>query len=56
MALVCGAVPIPELHNSFQAVGEWLVNVVDEQQMLGEHIRSVAVVVDSEYLATDSYL
>lgn len=39
MALVCGLLPIPELHNAFQGVGQWLVNLVDDQQMLGEHIR-----------------
>jgi SAM-dependent methyltransferase len=43
MALVCGALPIPELHNSFQAVGQTLVNMVYEQKMLGEHIRFLDV-------------
>lgn len=39
MALVCGQVPVPELHANFQWAGQIIAAILEQQGMLGEHVR-----------------
>ena len=43
MALVCGQLPISELYANFQSVGKIIVEMLDQQSMLGEHVRLLDV-------------
>src|SRR5262245_21815205 len=43
MALVCGQLPMAELYTNFQSAGKNIVAALDQQGMLGEHVRLLDV-------------
>jgi len=43
MALVCGQLPRPKLYENFSAAGKIIAEMLDQQSMLGEHVRLLDV-------------